>query len=58
MIGVANLTVNVNVARAEAVAFVAVMTNVVVGIATFGVPKIKPVNVLKLNPEGNAGAIE
>ena len=56
--GVPYLTVNVKVERAEAVALVAVMTYVVVGADTFGVPKIKPVRVLKLKPEGSIGEIE
>jgi hypothetical protein len=34
------------------------MTYVVVGDDTFGVPKIKPVRVLKLKPEGSIGEIE
>ena len=56
--GVPYFTVNVKVERVEAVALVAVMTYVVVGDDTFGVPKINPVRVLKLKPEGSIGEIE
>ena len=56
--GGANLTVRPKLADLELVAFVAVILYVVAAVTAVGEPEIRPVEVLKVSPAGNAGSIE